>query len=141
MNSRSAIFNLMRKEVHSLMHSLTLAQFIRSKWSIDRKRGDRAPASSERHFIDRREREIYAYMPAVPPTNICHVIYEPGITLCPIYYILCYVDGLAILSERIGRRSRRRSACPRCGDHRRSILSLIAISLLRAVTRRFSDGL
>lgn len=39
-------------------------------------------------------------MPPVPSTNICHVIYEPGITLCPIYYILCYVDGLAILSNR-----------------------------------------
>lgn len=39
-------------------------------------------------------------MPAVPSTNICHVIYELGITLCPIYYILCYVDGLAILSNR-----------------------------------------
>lgn len=33
-------------------------------------------------------------------TNICHVIYERGITLCPIYYILCYVDGLAILLNR-----------------------------------------
>lgn len=118
-----------RREVYSLMYSLTLAQFIRSKWSIDRKRGDRAPTNSERHFIDRWEREIYAYMPAVPPTNICHVIYEPGITLCPIYYILCYVDGLAILSEWFGRRSRRQSACPCCGDHRWSILSLIATSL------------
>lgn len=46
-----------------------------------------------------------ACMPAVPPTNICHVIYERGITLCPIYYILCYVDGLAILLNRsTGRR-------------------------------------
>ena len=44
-------------------------------------------------------------MPAVPSTNICHVIYEPGITLCPIYYILRYVDGLAILSNRPARQS------------------------------------
>lgn len=71
-------------------------------------RGARLPAASERaserRFIDRSGREswweICACMPAVPPTNICHVIYEPGITLCPIYYILCYVDGLAIPLDR-----------------------------------------
>lgn len=74
-------------------------------------------------------------MPAVPPTNICHVIYEPGITLCPIYYILCYVDRLAILSDSAGRWSRRRGACPRYGDHRRPILSLIATRFSR-VTRK-----
>lgn len=58
-----------------------------------------------RHYIDRSGGRFTACMPAVPPTNICHVIYEPGITLCPIYYILCYVDGLAILSNRSSQQS------------------------------------
>lgn len=112
----------------------------RSAATVGETRSKRARA---RRFIDRHQRgEIYAYMPAVPPTNICHVIYEPGITLCPIYYILCYVDGLAILS-----RSARtpvtspKVRAPRCGDHRPPILSLIAAfpplsSFPRAVARK-----
>lgn len=134
-----------RQKICSLMRSLTLARFIRRKWSTDRERGgQKRPRSderaSERHFIDRRDQEIYAYMPAVPPTNICHVIYEPGITLCPIYYILCYVDGLAILSDRTGRRSRRRGACPRCSDHHWPILSLIASLFVELLLRWQSGG-
>lgn len=54
-------------------------------------------------YRSRRKGRFTACMPPVPSTNICHVIYEPGITLCPIYYILCYVDGLAILSNRFQR--------------------------------------
>lgn len=94
-----------REKIRSLMHSLTRA--IYQERMIDRSRELTSAAAAVLRrasavlSIDRPSGgEIYACMPAVPPTNICHVIYEPGITLCPIYYILCYVDGLAILSDR-----------------------------------------
>lgn len=98
--------------------------------------------TSERRFIDRsaERREIYACMPAVPPTNICHVIYEPGITLCPIYYILCYVDGLAILPDlsRVGRRSRRSpSAWP--AFRRRRPAAPVRRLILKLIARRASS--
>jgi len=52
-NSRSAVPNFISrredKKIYSLMHSLTSARFIRSKWSSDRERdGGQRPRSDER---------------------------------------------------------------------------------------------
>ena len=83
---------------------VTFTATVRSGFgSIDR--CTRATSQSAAIIIDRSRGRFTACMPAVPSTNICHVIYEPGITLCPIYYILRYVDGLAILSNRPGQQS------------------------------------